>query len=87
MLLADTLNEGTPLQEGKNVITFDYNFNPVYASELVQMYPEIASIAYNETGEELGFANVFGGIGDNFIISSGNTYEITTTREVNLNLR
>jgi len=80
------LNDGIRLNKGENIINTSAEFNPIYASELVRIFPEIATIIYNDSGEEIGYVNVFGGIGDNFIVLPNKTYEITTTKEVILNL-
>lgn len=87
IIIADNFNEGVKLEEGKNLISLNFDFNPLYVEDLVKIYPEINTVTYNDGLQEFGFVNAFGGIGDNFIVYSNKTYEITTKKEVTLNLR
>jgi hypothetical protein len=87
ILLAEDFKEGIKLAEGKNVININFGFNPFYVEDLVKIYPEITTVTYNDSEKELGYVNVFGGIGDNFMIYPNQTYEITTRKEVTLNLK
>ena len=64
------------LNPGKNVVLIDDYFQMISASELVKKYPEIESITLEKYGEQLGFINIFGGIGADFLITSGTEYEI-----------
>jgi hypothetical protein len=54
---------------------------------LVKIYPEINAITYYEGDEEKGYVNVFGGVGENFVVMFNNTYEITVEKEVTLKLK
>ncbi len=86
VIIADNFGGGIKLEEGKNIIDIEIGFNPIYVTDLIKLYPEINTITYNESGEEIGYVNAFGGIGENFIIYANKTYEITTKQEVILNL-
>lgn len=88
VLFADefNFNEGINLIEGKNVVNTSSELTPIYVEDLIKLFPEIATISYTENQEEKGYVNVFGGIGENFAIMPNTTYEITSTREVVLNL-
>lgn len=88
LLFADefTSYEGIKLNEGKNIINTSLEFTPIYVGDLIKLFPEIATISYTENEEEKGYVNVFGGIGENFPILPNMTYEIISTKEVNLNL-
>lgn len=87
IILAEEFKEGIKLTEGKNVINLSYDFSPIYAADLVKAYPEIATITFSDENQEIGYVNVLGGIGENFVISKNNIYEIITEQEINLNLK
>ena len=87
ILLAEDFKEGTKLSEGKNVVNFGTNFEPFYVKDLINAYPQIETVTYNSTDREIGYVNAFGGIGENFIIYPNKTYELTTKREIILNLK
>jgi hypothetical protein len=87
IIIAEDFKEGVKLTEGKNVVNISTNFNPLYVEDLIKIYPEIETVTYNNSEQELGYVNVFGGIGDNFVIYPNQIYEITTKQEVTLNLK
>jgi hypothetical protein len=87
IILAEEFEEGIKITEGKNIVNISYNFSPIYVKDLIKIYPEITTITFNDGNQEIGYVNVLGGIGENFIISENNIYEITTRKEVNLNLK
>jgi hypothetical protein len=87
IILAEDFKDGIKLYEGKNVINISFEFSPFYVEDLVKTYPEITTVTYNNSEKELGYVNVFGGIGDRFVIYPNQTYEITTRKEVTLNLK
>jgi hypothetical protein len=87
VILAEDFKEGIRLSEGKNVINISFEFNPFYVEDLVKIYPEITTVTYNDSTQEWGYVNAFGGIGYNFLIYPNQTYEITTRKEVILNLK
>jgi hypothetical protein len=87
IIIAEEFKEGIKLIEGKNAINLSLDFNPVYVKDLVKIYPEIQTVTYNDTEQERGYVNVFGGIGDNFVIYPNKIYEITTKQDITLNLK
>ncbi len=87
IIFAEEFKVGTKLFEGKNVILFESDLSPIYVSELIKRYPEIATVTSNESEIEKGYVNVFGGVGEDFIIYPNKTYEITVQKEVVLNLK
>jgi hypothetical protein len=87
IILAEEFKEGIKLSEGKNTINLSFEFSPLYVKDLMILYPEIATATYNESNQEGGYVNVFGGIGENFVIYPNRIYEITAKQEVNLNLK
>jgi hypothetical protein len=87
IIIAEDFNEGFKLNEGKDTINLSFEFSPIYVADLLQAYPEITTITYQEGETSFGYVNVFGGIGENFVIYPNKIYEITTIKEVNLNLR
>lgn len=75
------------LDKGKNNFSVDSFFYPIYVSTLVSKHPEIESVTLLDYGRSFGYVNVFGGIGTNFIIEQGKTYEIYTSKPMNITLR
>lgn len=73
------------LSKGKNEIRF--NISGVYASDLIKFYPEIETITYREENETIGFVNIFGGIGVNFMLESNRTYEINSNKNITIYLK
>ncbi len=80
------LGEGIVLNEGKTFLNTSADFNPIYVKDLVNLFPEISTISCTENGEEKGYVNVFGGIGENFVMLPNRTYEVVSKREVILDL-
>ena len=74
------------LEQGKNNITF--NSEPVYAKTLIEKNPEIISISYIDEfyNNSVGYVNVFGGIGTNFILIENQTYEIISKQKTTIYL-
>jgi len=87
VIIAEEFKDSIKIYQGENTINLSFDFNPLYVKDLMIIYPEIATVTYNESNQEWGYVNVFGGIGENFIISPNKIYTITTNQEVNLNLR
>jgi hypothetical protein len=87
IIIAEDFKEGIKLAEGKNVINISFEFNPFYVEDLIKIYPEIATVTYNDSKQEFGYVNAFGGIGNNFVIYPNRTYEIITKQEITLNLK
>ena len=63
------------LFDGKNVIELNFT-EPFYAESLVTLNPSIVVVSYTQDNETIGYINIFGGIGDNFIIQKNKKYEV-----------
>jgi len=61
--------------DGKNFIELNFT-EPFYVESLIKLNPSIEVISYTENNETIGYINVFGGIGDNFIIQKNKKYEV-----------
>lgn len=70
------------LTKGKNEITVNYSLG--YASDLVKMYPQIETVTYIENNETIGYVNIFGGIGKDFIIQRDKLYEINSNKNITI---
>ncbi len=68
------------LSEGKNNLTVEEFIFPKYVSDLVKENPWIESVTLKENGRSYGYINIFGGIGRNFLIEYGKTYEIFSSQ-------
>jgi hypothetical protein len=79
----DVVESGFILKEGKNSISVD---RPLYVRELIAMNPEIESVSYFDSflNKQVGYVNVFGGVGDNFLMMPDKVYEVSVSRELNL---
>ena len=75
------------LLEGENEILVPEYVSPFYVQDLVKGYPEILTVTYFEFQEEKGYVNLFGGIGENFIIYPNNTYNLTVNKNLEVNLK
>jgi len=71
------------LNKGKNFIKF--NKTDFYVETLVKLNPSIESVSYTENNKTVGYVNVFGGIGRNFVIED-REYEITAKKNLTLAL-
>ena len=87
IIIAEEFKEGIKLADGKNLINLSSEFSPLYVGDLVKIYPEIAAVTYDNGEKQVGYVNVFGGVGENFVIYPNTIYEITTKQEVTLNLK
>jgi len=63
------------LSKGKNFVVFNFT-EPFYAETLIKLNPSIEAISYTENNKTIGYVNVFGGVGKNFIIQKNKKYEI-----------
>lgn len=70
------------ISEGKNNIFMNYSLG--HASDLTKLYPEIETITYEEDGEKIGYVNVFGGIGKDFLLEPNKTYEINSNKNITI---
>jgi len=71
------------LLKGKNNITLN-GTELFYVSDLVKINPDIEVVSYKEDGITVGYVNVYGGIGENFIVFSNKEYEIIVSNNMNL---
>ena len=75
------------LLQGENEILIPEYISPFYVHDLIKAYPEILTVTYFKFGEEKGYVNIFGGVGENFIIYSNQTYNITVSKNMEVNLK
>lgn len=82
------------LNQGENEVLMPLNFSPVYVSDLMKAYPEIEMVTYIESYsgiqeeiKEIGYVNVFGGVGKNFIIYGNSTYYIYVKENLEVSLK
>jgi hypothetical protein len=71
------------LDKGKNEISVPFE---MLASDLILLNPEIETISYfdENLGRRIGYINAFGGLGSNFYLVPGKSYEISVRKETNL---
>jgi hypothetical protein len=68
--------------EGKNNVTFNQT---LYVTVLVKFNPHIEAVSYTDLyGRTIGFVNVFGGIGENFLITPYDKYEIISSKNTTI---
>lgn len=70
------------LVQGKNTVSF-YGINPFYVEDLIKLNPDIEVVSYGNYDVSVGYINVFGGVGRNFVVSEG-SYEIIVSRDISL---
>lgn len=70
------------IKKGKNNVSFNFS-EPVFASSLIQLNPDIEAISYKEGNVTIGYVNVFKGIGENFFIYN-REYEIIASKDISL---
>lgn len=88
VILAEEIKRSVELSEGKNLINFSQEFSPIYVEDLVKLYPEITAVtSFRNSEEGAGYVNVFGGIGENFVIYPNSVYEIVTKQKTTLDLK
>ncbi|MCK4997503.1 hypothetical protein KAS08_04310 [Candidatus Pacearchaeota archaeon] len=75
------------LIEGKNNFTISEYFPSIYASELMEKYPQVQSVSVVEYGSTFGYINALGGIGTNILIESNKDYEIYTNQSIIIYLK
>jgi len=71
------------LAKGKNIIKLNVT-EPFYVETLVKLNPNIEVVSYKDNNKSLGYVNVYGGIGKNFIMREGIEYEIIVSDDTNL---
>jgi len=75
------------LNPGKSNLTIQEDFPAIYASQLIEEYPEVESITTYQYGQTFGYINTLGGIGTNFQIEPDKDYEIYTNSSITIYLR
>lgn len=70
------------LEKGKNKVHINSS-EPIYVETLIKLNPEIEAISYSENNRSRGYVNVFGGLGENFIVED-REYEIIVSKNTNL---
>jgi hypothetical protein len=71
------------LVEGKNILKLD-SAKPFYAKTLFLLNPGLDAISYTKDNETIGYVNVFGGVGENFIIFENQEYEVIARENLSL---
>jgi hypothetical protein len=85
--IPDANKSGIELSEGENLVLIPEHVSPFYVSDLMKSYPEILTITYFEFEREIGYANIFGGVGEDFIIYPNKEYNFTVEKNVEVRLR
>jgi len=84
MLVSSLSNSsGISLREGKNRIFFNVT-NSFNASTLIKLNPEIEVVSYKEGNFTFGYVNFMNGLGDDFEIMNGVSYEIYSSENSTL---
>lgn len=72
------------LYSGKNLVYLN-NTEPFYVGDMIKLNPDIEYVSYQTSDNSTkGFINVFGGIGENFIVFSDVEYEVFVARNISL---
>lgn len=74
--------DSTTLLEGKNEVFLNLS-SPHYVSTLVKLNPSLEAVSYREGNTTLGYINVFGGIGEDFVLYP-RTYELISSSNTTL---
>ncbi|GEM_PF-1103800 len=78
-------NEGkkTDLKRGKNLLEINQT---MYVRDFVRMNPDIETVSYFDEflNKSIGYVNVFGGVGKNFLMTPGQVYEVNAKRNTTL---
>ncbi len=70
------------LTKGKNYVNLNLS-EPIYVKTLIKLNPDIEAISYEENNQTIGYVNVFGGIGEDFIVENRD-YEIIAGKNLTL---
>jgi len=83
IVIAEISQGEIALVRGKNYLTFDQTF---FVSELVLLNPEIEYVSYYDDflHKSIGYVNVFGGVGSNFVVKLDKIYEISVSKNMSL---
>jgi len=76
-------SSGILVREGKNRVVFNVT-NSFNASTLVKLNPEVEVVSYKEGNVTFGYVNFMKGIGDDFEIMNGMSYEIYSSENSTL---
>jgi hypothetical protein len=80
----DVLNtDERKLVEGKNYVSFS---GQGFASDVILLNPDVEAISYfdEDLNKTIGYVNVFGGVGSNFLIVPERTYELIISKNTSL---
>ena len=80
-LFAEIKKEEVKFLEGENILKTPEDFSPIYAKDFVKLNPEIVTITFEENNNTLAYVNVFGGVGQNFVLMQNKTYDIVCKKE------
>ena len=74
------------LTHGKNIVVFENYTLGIYASHIIELNRDIQLISYfdESLGRDVGYVNVFGGIGNNFLILPNVNYGVFTEKNITL---
>lgn len=81
--LLSATSSGVSLHPGKNVVVFS-DVRPFYVADLVQLNPSIEAVSYEGPEGRFGYVHVFSGVGTNFVLRGGASYEIIVSEETSL---
>ena len=70
------------VKKGENNIMVENYFHSLPVSSLISTNPQVQSVTLLEEGQTLGYVNVFGGIGTDFLIEPGKTYEVHSSEDL-----
>jgi hypothetical protein len=65
------------LNKGKNYLRFNAT-KPFYVETFVKLNPSVEAISYKEDNRTVGYVNIYGGVGKNFVIRSDIEYEVVS---------
>lgn len=83
-VLVSLEDDSLKLEEGKNKIRLNFS-DAFYVDSLIKLNPDIEVVSYiDEYNQSTGYVNIFGGIGENFVIYPNAEYEIITRKDFNL---
>lgn len=77
------------IYEGKNNIVMNQSMGDVFVSDLVKAYPEIETITWidkENSSNSKGYVNIFGGVGEDFVLTPNENYEIISKQNITVRL-
>jgi hypothetical protein len=78
-------NDDIPLAQGRNYLQFNFS-SSLSAKDLVSKNPDIEAISFTENNQTVGYVNVLGGIGKNFLLQPNSVYEIISKKQTKLKI-